>query len=63
MSVHPADRVNRAECDVIVDLEYRLKAAQEEGYQSFQPFEPSGNQMSETGRFEQLPPQDVVEEL
>ncbi|CAJ0547174.1 Ff.00g018010.m01.CDS01 [Fusarium sp. VM40] len=47
----------------LVDLEYRLKAAQEEGYQSFQPFEPSGNQMSETGRFEQLPPQDVVEEL
>lgn len=63
MSVHPKDGVSRAKGDVIVDLEYRLKAAQEEGYQSFQPFEPSGNQVSETGRFEQLPPQDVIEEL
>jgi hypothetical protein len=48
---------------VLVDLEYRLKAAQEEGYQSFKPFEPVGNQLSETGRFEKLPPQDVIEEL
>jgi hypothetical protein len=63
VSVRPADEVKRAKCDVIVDLEYRLKAAQEEGYQSFQPFEPSENQLSETGRFEQLPPQEVIDEL
>ncbi|KAF4495855.1 Zn(II)2Cys6 transcriptional activator [Fusarium agapanthi] len=47
----------------LVDLEYRLKATQEEGYQSFRPFEPSENQLTETGRYEQLPPQEIIEEL
>ncbi|KAF4981973.1 hypothetical protein FZEAL_2319 [Fusarium zealandicum] len=47
----------------LADLETRLKTAQEEGYQSFGPFEASGSDLIETGRFEQLPPQDVIEEL
>lgn len=47
----------------VVDLEYRLKATQEEGYQSFRPFQPSENQLTETGRYEQLPPQEIIEEL
>ncbi|KAF4446691.1 hypothetical protein F53441_9733 [Fusarium austroafricanum] len=47
----------------LVELEHRLKATQEEGYQSFKPFEESENQLSETGRFEQLPPQEIIEEL
>jgi hypothetical protein len=44
-------------------LEHRLKATREEGYQSFRPFEASDNQLAETGRFEQLPPQEIIEEL
>ncbi|KAI1038662.1 hypothetical protein LB505_011341 [Fusarium chuoi] len=47
----------------LVDLEYRLKGTQEEGYQSFRPFQPSENQLTETGRYEQLPPQEIIEEL
>ena len=45
------------------ELELRLKATQEEGYQSFTPFGAFGSELSETGRFEELPPQEVVEEL
>jgi uncharacterized protein (DUF1684 family) len=47
----------------VVDLEHRLKVTQEEGYQSFRPFETSENQLTETGRYEQLPPQEIIEEL
>ncbi|KAJ3468104.1 hypothetical protein MRS44_002169 [Fusarium solani] len=47
----------------LVELENRLKATQEEGYQSFRPFDSPESDLIETGRFEQLPPQDVVEEL
>ncbi|KAF4951549.1 hypothetical protein FSARC_12880 [Fusarium sarcochroum] len=45
------------------ELELRLKETQEEGYQSFKPFEASEDELAKTGRFEQLPPQEIIEEL
>ncbi|KAF5008887.1 hypothetical protein FDECE_4861 [Fusarium decemcellulare] len=49
----------------LVDLENQLKSSQsqDEGYQSFRPFESPESDLIETGRFEQLPPQDLIEEL
>ncbi|KAF5020028.1 hypothetical protein F66182_7964 [Fusarium sp. NRRL 66182] len=46
----------------LAELELRLKETQEEGYQSFKPFEAS-DKITETGRFEQLPPPEIIEEL
>ncbi|KAM5341902.1 hypothetical protein ACJ41O_014933 [Fusarium nematophilum] len=52
----------------LMDLENRVRATQDEGSQSAtsqsaRPFESPESDLVETGRFEQLPPQEVMEEL